>query len=144
MGAGARSTGIRTTSTCAIRSTCSTCACRSATSAGPRRPGAATCWTNSIGRISTRWNSARPASISVRPPRPTLTASRFATSSDDGRLGGMKQTIGYVALVVRDYDEAIEFFVGTLDFVLIEDTFIESQNKRWVLVAPPGATECRL
>jgi catechol 2,3-dioxygenase-like lactoylglutathione lyase family enzyme len=56
----------------------------------------------------------------------------------------MKQTIGYVTLVVRDYDEAIRFYVETLDFVLIEDTFIESQNKRWVLVAPPGATECRL
>lgn len=56
----------------------------------------------------------------------------------------MKQSIGYVALVVRDYDEAIKFFVETLDFVLIEDTFIESQHKRWVLVAPPAATESRL
>ena len=56
----------------------------------------------------------------------------------------MKQTIGYVALVVRDYDEAIRFYVETLDFVLVEDTFIESQNKRWVLVAPAGATETRL
>jgi catechol 2,3-dioxygenase-like lactoylglutathione lyase family enzyme len=56
----------------------------------------------------------------------------------------MKQTIGYISLVVRDYDEAIKFYVETLDFVLIEDTFIESQNKRWVLVAPPGATESRL
>ena len=45
----------------------------------------------------------------------------------------MKQTIGYVALVVRDYDEAIRFYVEMLDFVLIEDTFIESQNKRWVI-----------
>jgi catechol 2,3-dioxygenase-like lactoylglutathione lyase family enzyme len=59
-------------------------------------------------------------------------------------FSAMKQTIGYVALVVRDYDEAIRFFVETLDFVLIEDTLIESQNKRWVLVAPPGATESRL
>jgi len=56
----------------------------------------------------------------------------------------MKQTIGYVALVVRDYDEAIEFYTQTLDFVLIEDTVIESQNKRWVLLAPPGSTETRL
>jgi catechol 2,3-dioxygenase-like lactoylglutathione lyase family enzyme len=60
------------------------------------------------------------------------------------RFGAMKQTIGYVALVVRDYDEAIKFYVETLDFVLIEDTFVESQNKRWVLVAPPGSTESRL
>ena len=56
----------------------------------------------------------------------------------------MKQSIGYVALVVRDYDKAIDFYVGTLGFTLIEDTYIEAQNKRWVLVAPPGATESRL
>jgi catechol 2,3-dioxygenase-like lactoylglutathione lyase family enzyme len=56
----------------------------------------------------------------------------------------MKQSIGYVALVVRDYDEAIEFYVKILGFSLIEDTYIEDQDKRWVLVAPPGSTESRL
>jgi catechol 2,3-dioxygenase-like lactoylglutathione lyase family enzyme len=56
----------------------------------------------------------------------------------------MKQSIGYVSVVVRDYDEAIDFYVGTLGFTLVEDTFIEAQNKRWVLVAPPGSTESRL
>jgi catechol 2,3-dioxygenase-like lactoylglutathione lyase family enzyme len=56
----------------------------------------------------------------------------------------MKQSIGYVSLVVRDYDEAINFYVGTLGFALVEDTFIETQNKRWVLIAPPGSTESRL
>jgi catechol 2,3-dioxygenase-like lactoylglutathione lyase family enzyme len=56
----------------------------------------------------------------------------------------MKQSIGYVALVVQDYDEAIKFCVDTLGFRLIEDTFIEAQNKRWVLVAPPGSTATRL
>lgn len=56
----------------------------------------------------------------------------------------MKQAIGYVSLVVRDYDEAIEFYVDTLGFRLMEDTFIEAQNKRWVLVAPPGSTETQL
>ena len=56
----------------------------------------------------------------------------------------MKQSIGYVALVVRDYDEAIDFYVGALGFTLIEDTYVDAQNKRWVLVAPPGATESRL
>jgi catechol 2,3-dioxygenase-like lactoylglutathione lyase family enzyme len=56
----------------------------------------------------------------------------------------MQQSIGYVALVVRDYDEAIDFYVGRLGFSLIEDTYVEAQNKRWVLVAPPGATESRL
>jgi catechol 2,3-dioxygenase-like lactoylglutathione lyase family enzyme len=56
----------------------------------------------------------------------------------------MKQSIGYVALVVRDYDEAIDFYVNTLGFTLIEDSYIEAQDKRWVLVAPPGSTESRL
>src|SRR5437867_2882205 len=56
----------------------------------------------------------------------------------------MMQTIGYVALVVEDYDEAIKFYVDTLGFSLIEDTFIEAQNKRWVLVAPPGSTESKV
>ena len=56
----------------------------------------------------------------------------------------MKQSIGYVSLIVQDYDEAIKFYVDTLGFRLIEDTFIEAQNKRWVVVAPPGSTETRL
>ena len=56
----------------------------------------------------------------------------------------MKQSIGYIALVVQDYDEAIRFYVETLGFSLIEDTFIEAQNKRWVLVAPPGSTGTQL
>jgi catechol 2,3-dioxygenase-like lactoylglutathione lyase family enzyme len=50
----------------------------------------------------------------------------------------MRQTIGHIALVVRDYDEAIEFFTRTLNFKLIEDTRL-SDTKRWVLVAPPGS-----
>jgi catechol 2,3-dioxygenase-like lactoylglutathione lyase family enzyme len=56
----------------------------------------------------------------------------------------MKQHIGYVALVVRDYDEAIDFYVNRLGFTLVEDTFIQAQNKRWVLVAPAGSVESRL
>lgn len=50
----------------------------------------------------------------------------------------MNQNIGYVALVVRDYDEAIDFYVNTLGFELLEDTAVEAQHKRWVLLAPPG------
>ena len=50
------------------------------------------------------------------------------------------QHVGLFAIVVRDYDEAIAFYVDTLGFSLIEDTFIQAQNKRWVLVAPPGST----
>ena len=56
----------------------------------------------------------------------------------------MKQSIGYVAIVVRDYDEAIRFYVDVLGFVLVEDTWIDAQKKRWVLVAPPGSTESKL
>jgi len=56
----------------------------------------------------------------------------------------MKQSIGLTALVVRDYDEALEFFVGTLGFNLIEDTYIAEQDKRWVIVAPPGSRESAL
>ena len=51
----------------------------------------------------------------------------------------MKQSIVHVALVVRDYDEAITFFTHMLDFVLVEDTYIPEQDKRWVLVAPGGS-----
>ncbi|HEY0809533.1 MAG TPA: VOC family protein [Longimicrobiales bacterium] len=51
----------------------------------------------------------------------------------------MKQSIAHVALVVRDYDEAIAFFTQTLSFTLIEDTYQPEQDKRWVLVAPPGS-----
>jgi catechol 2,3-dioxygenase-like lactoylglutathione lyase family enzyme len=51
----------------------------------------------------------------------------------------VKQSIVQVALVVRDYDEAIEFYVGKLGFRLLEDSFVPAQNKRWVVVAPPGS-----
>ncbi len=56
----------------------------------------------------------------------------------------MNQSLGLVALVVRDYDEAIAFYVGTLGFALVEDTAVPEQNKRWVVVAPPGAGDCHL
>lgn len=56
----------------------------------------------------------------------------------------MAQHIGLISIVVRDYDEAIAFYVGKLGFTLVEDTFQAAQNKRWVVVSPPGATESRL
>jgi catechol 2,3-dioxygenase-like lactoylglutathione lyase family enzyme len=49
----------------------------------------------------------------------------------------MKQSIIHVALVVHDYDEAIEFFCQKLHFELVEDTYQPEQDKRWVVVAPP-------
>jgi catechol 2,3-dioxygenase-like lactoylglutathione lyase family enzyme len=56
----------------------------------------------------------------------------------------MNQSIAQIALVVREYDEAMAFYVGTLGFTLVEDTYLSSQGKRWVVVAPPGSSECRL
>jgi catechol 2,3-dioxygenase-like lactoylglutathione lyase family enzyme len=56
----------------------------------------------------------------------------------------MKQTISYVAIVVRDYDEAINFYVNVLGFRLVEDTYIAAQDKRWILVAPPGSSGTQL
>jgi len=56
----------------------------------------------------------------------------------------MKQSIGQLSIVVREYDEAINFYVGTLGFTLVEDTYIPEQDKRWVVVAPPGSIESRV
>src|SRR5436190_12492576 len=65
------------------------------------------------------------------------------TGADDHPVVA-RQTIGQLALVVRDYDEAIHFYVDVLGFTLIEDTAIPAQDKRWVVVAPPGSTGSRL
>lgn len=51
----------------------------------------------------------------------------------------MIQSIVHIALVVEDYDEAIEFYTKKLNFELIEDTYQPEQNKRWVVVSPPGS-----
>ncbi len=55
----------------------------------------------------------------------------------------MKQHIAHIALLVDDYDEAIEFYIQKLDFDLLEDTAL-SETKRWVLVAPKGSVGCNL
>ena len=51
----------------------------------------------------------------------------------------MKQSIVHIALVVKDYDEAISFYTQKLGFELIEDTYQPEQDKRWVVVSPPGS-----
>jgi catechol 2,3-dioxygenase-like lactoylglutathione lyase family enzyme len=51
----------------------------------------------------------------------------------------MKQSIAHIALVVRDYDEAIDFYTKKLHFSLVEDTYQPEQDKRWVIVAPPNS-----
>jgi len=56
----------------------------------------------------------------------------------------MNQSVGQVAIVVRDYDEALNFYIGVLGFRLVEDTPIHAQDKRWVVVAPAGSSSSRL
>lgn len=53
------------------------------------------------------------------------------------------QNLALIALLVNDYDEAIEFYTRVLKFTLIEDTTM-SESKRWVVVAPPGSSGCKL
>ena len=55
----------------------------------------------------------------------------------------MKQTIASISLVVKDYDEAKEFYINKLDFTLVEDTTL-SETKRWIKIAPPGSDGCCL
>ncbi len=52
----------------------------------------------------------------------------------------MKQSIIHIALVVKDYDEAIEFYTKKLSFDLIEDTYLPKEDKRWVVISPPNST----
>ncbi|MBX7158234.1 MAG: VOC family protein [Verrucomicrobiae bacterium] len=56
----------------------------------------------------------------------------------------MNQSILHIALMVRDYDEAIDFYTRKLHFILVEDTYQPAQDKRWVLIAPPGSRETTL
>ena len=51
----------------------------------------------------------------------------------------MIQSIVHIALVVRDYDEAIKVYTEKLHFTLVEDTYQPEQDKRWVVVSPPGS-----
>jgi catechol 2,3-dioxygenase-like lactoylglutathione lyase family enzyme len=52
----------------------------------------------------------------------------------------LKQSIVHVALVVKDYDEALEFYTKKLHFTVVEDSYQPEQDKRWVVVAPPGSS----
>ena len=52
----------------------------------------------------------------------------------------MKQSLGLISLLVREYEEALSFYVGILGFRLIEDSEVKEQNKRWVVIAPPGSS----
>ena len=56
----------------------------------------------------------------------------------------MSQSMSLIAIVVRDYDEAIEFYTQKLGFELIDDTYQPEQDKRWVVVRPKGASPTSL
>jgi catechol 2,3-dioxygenase-like lactoylglutathione lyase family enzyme len=66
-------------------------------------------------------------------------ASAFRSGRD-----AMRQSIAHIALVVRDYDEAIRFYTQTLSFTLVKDECQPEQDKRWVIVAPPGSEGCTI
>lgn len=51
----------------------------------------------------------------------------------------MRQSLLHIALVVRDYDEALAFYVDKLKFTVLEDSPVPEQNKRWVVISPPGS-----
>jgi len=55
----------------------------------------------------------------------------------------MRQHLAHIALVVSDYDEAIQFYTQKLNFTLVEDSVL-SETKRWVLIAPPSSDGCNL
>ena len=73
-----------------------------------------------------------------------MTAVEDTMTGSNHQPAAARQTIGEIALVVRDYDEAIHFYVDILGFTLVEDTVIQAQDKRWVIVAPRGSTGSRL
>ncbi len=75
---------------------------------------------------------------------PPLRRVWSTTAAYMDRLGPMNQSIIHVALVVRDYDEAIEFYCQKLHFTLVEDSYQPDQDKRWVVVAPPSSTGAQL
>ncbi len=56
----------------------------------------------------------------------------------------MPQHLALVCIVVNDYDEALAFYTEKLGFSLVEDTYQPAQDKRWVVIAPPGAKDSRL
>ncbi|MBY8089571.1 VOC family protein [Vibrio fluvialis] len=51
----------------------------------------------------------------------------------------MKQSIIHISIVVHDYDEALDFYINKLKFELVEDTYQPEQDKRWVVISPPGS-----
>jgi catechol 2,3-dioxygenase-like lactoylglutathione lyase family enzyme len=72
----------------------------------------------------------------------TASRKRCTFANDVGAL--LKQRLALVALVVADYDEALAFFTQKLRFTVVEDTYQPEQDKRWVVVSPPGSSGSNL
>src|SRR5215471_10227413 len=84
-------------------------------------------------------------SVSVMDGWESSSTTGFSVAILGSRSSAMpEQFIGLTALVVRDYDEALAFYVGKLGFTLVEDSEVPEQGKRWVVVAPPGSGDTRL
>jgi catechol 2,3-dioxygenase-like lactoylglutathione lyase family enzyme len=66
----------------------------------------------------------------------TLNTAPQETTPD---TSAVQQSLAHVALVVRDYDEAIDFYTQKLGFTVVEDSYQPAQDKRWVVIAPPGS-----
>jgi catechol 2,3-dioxygenase-like lactoylglutathione lyase family enzyme len=79
--------------------------------------------------------AVRPGQHEVEESTPISVPTESATS---------RQSLALTCVLVREYEEAIAFYVGVMGFSLVEDSPIPSQNKRWVVVSPPGAAESRL
>lgn len=88
--------------------------------------------------MPTTSSSSSACRVSLAPP-----AAQEQADACETRLR-MRQSIAHVALVVRDYDEAIAFFTQKLRFTLVEDRYQPEQDKRWVVVAPPGSSGATL
>jgi len=69
---------------------------------------------------------------------PAKLAAFMAAVRGSAAPQGPSQQLGLVSIVVRDYEEALAFYVGILGFTLVEDSPVPEQQKRWVVVAPPG------
>ncbi|HYW17326.1 MAG TPA: VOC family protein [Allosphingosinicella sp.] len=89
-------------------------------------------------RSSGARNILRDGGLAPETARSTTASSRRPTSLFQPGIA-VTRSLAHVALVVRDYDEAIAWFVGKLGFALVEDSCQPEQDQRWVLVAPPGA-----
>jgi catechol 2,3-dioxygenase-like lactoylglutathione lyase family enzyme len=94
-------------------------------------------WETTVGSAIAEEDSLKAA---LREVKEEIGIDLYPTNkSKQGGVKKMVQSIVHIALVVKDYDEAIEFYTKKLNFTLVEDTYQPEQDKRWVVVSPPGS-----